>query len=174
MNIAIIGGIVAIVIGIAVVLISGQAPEEIVEEGYTELISDKVTHLPDSQGVIQNCSGTARCFLGMVTRVIDGDTIQVEGQLIRLALVSAPELDEPDGDKAKDYVGFVCPIGSSVIVDEDDMQTGGSYGRVIGVVYCNGNNLNESILEDEYGVLTRSFCGTSEFAGEAWAVRNGC
>ena len=32
------------------------------------------------------CSGNAGCFTGIVTNVIDGDTIKVDGQPIRFAL----------------------------------------------------------------------------------------
>ena len=40
------------------------------------------------------CSGNARCITGTVTQVIDGDTLKVDGQSIRFALASAPEMNE--------------------------------------------------------------------------------
>jgi endonuclease YncB( thermonuclease family) len=39
------------------------------------------------------CSGDSRCFTGMVSKVIDGDTIVVDGQSVRFALDSTPELN---------------------------------------------------------------------------------
>jgi len=120
------------------------------------------------------CSGNARCFTGQVTRVIDGDTIIVDGQSIRFALASTPELNEPFGVIAKHYVESICPRGSMVKVDEDDGQTQGSYGRIVGVVYCNGVNLNEAVLERGYGELSSGFCDESEFSGEDWARDYGC
>ena len=38
----------------------------------------------------QGCSGSAGCFTGYVTEIIDGDTIVVDGTHIRLALTSTP------------------------------------------------------------------------------------
>jgi endonuclease YncB( thermonuclease family) len=36
------------------------------------------------------CNGSAACFTGVVNRVIDGDTLEVNGERIRLVLVDAP------------------------------------------------------------------------------------
>jgi len=130
--------------------------------------------IPASSSPASGCSGNARCFTGQVIRVIDGDTIIVDGQSIRFALASTPELNEPFGIIAKNYVESICPRGSVVKVDEDDGQTQGSYGRIVGVIYCNGVNLNEAILEKGYGDLSSGFCDESEFSGEAWAQEFGC
>lgn len=121
-----------------------------------------------------SCSGSARCIVGIVTRVIDGDTVEVKGQSVRFALSSAPEMDTDKGVLAKDFVEKLCPTGSQALVDEDDKQTQGSYGRIIGIVYCNGINLNEAILESEYGWISMNFCSKSEFASEDWAKKYGC
>ena len=121
-----------------------------------------------------SCSGTAQCISGTVTRVIDGDTLEVNGQSIRFALSSAPEMDTDKGVLTKDFVEKLCPTGSQALVDEDDKQTQGSYGRILGIVYCNGVNLNEAILESGYGWISTSFCSKSEFANHDWAKKHGC
>jgi endonuclease YncB( thermonuclease family) len=36
------------------------------------------------------CKGTAACFIGNVTKVIDGDTLDVNGIRIRLSLINTP------------------------------------------------------------------------------------
>jgi len=120
------------------------------------------------------CSGTARCFSGTVTEIVDGDTIKIDGQSVRFALASAPELDELGGLEARELNKIVCPVGSVAIVDEDDGQTEGSFGRIIAVVYCTGANLNALMLQAGYAWLDVSFCGTSEFSDEDWAQKNGC
>ncbi|MDA1346632.1 MAG: thermonuclease family protein [Crenarchaeota archaeon] len=122
----------------------------------------------------QDCSGIARCITGIVTRIIDGDTIKVDSQSIRFALASAPELDEFGGDTAREFISDLCPAGSTVLVDEDDGQTGGSYGRIIGVVYCNGVNLNSELLDSSLGYLTSGFCDASEFSSDLWTQKHGC
>jgi micrococcal nuclease len=117
----------------------------------------------------QGCSGYAACFSGQVTQVVDGDTIKVDSDSIRFALVNTPEVGEYGYGQAKDFIGKICPPGSTVLVDEDDLQTQGSYGRMIAVVYCNGMNLNKAILDQGYGKIETSFCSKSEFADESWA-----
>lgn len=121
-----------------------------------------------------DCSGNARCFYGKVTRIIDGDTIKVDSQSIRLALSSAPELDELNGAEAREFIREICPVGSSALVDEDDLQTEGSYGRILAVIHCNGVNLNAELLDSGLGYLSSGFCDTSEFAASDWAAKHGC
>ena len=124
--------------------------------------------------VIQSCSGSAQCISGTVTRVVDGDTVEVNGQSIRFALSSTPEIDNDKGVLAKAFVENLCPTGSQALVDEDDKQTQGSYGRIIGIVYCNGINLNEAVLDSGHGWISKNFCSKSEFASEDWAKKYGC
>jgi len=111
----------------------------------------------------------AQYFTGKVTEIIDGDTIKVDGKSVRFALASTPELNEPMGQAAKKYVQEICPLGSTVTVDEDDGQTEGSYGRIVAKVTCNGVNLNQAIIEKGFGHLSFVFCDRSEFSGDSWS-----
>jgi micrococcal nuclease len=122
----------------------------------------------------QKCSGTARCITGTVTKIVDGDTIHVDGVSVRFALSSAPELKGFGGIDSRGFIDTICPVGSDVIVDEDDSQTEGSFGRIIGVVYCNGVNLNSELLDAGLGYLADQFCDSSEFANDSWAIKHGC
>ncbi|WP_428325412.1 thermonuclease family protein [Nitrosopumilus sp.] len=119
------------------------------------------------------CSGNALCFSGKITQIIDGDTVKVDGKSIRFALVDAPEL-KYDGGQAKQFVEQVCPVGSEVIVDQDDDQLVDKYGRMLGVIYCNDMNLNKEILDSGIGDLYSAFCDQSEFATHSWATKHGC
>ena len=122
----------------------------------------------------KNCSGNARCITGYVTEIIDGDTIKVDGQSIRFALVNTPEYGQSGYNQATDFIARICPVNSPVLVDEDDGQTQGSYGRIIAVVHCNGVNLNEQILGVGLAEILTSFCYQSEFASHSWAQKYGC
>lgn len=133
----------------------------------------KAESLP-TETTSQDCSGNAQCFSGTVTSVTDGDTIDVDGRAIRFALASAPELNESDGEAARELINSICPRGSTALVDEDDGQTQGSYGRVLAVVYCNGMNLNAELLNSGLGYLASGFCDQSEFASTSWAKKHGC
>jgi len=123
---------------------------------------------------LPECSGTAACIPGKVTRVVDGDTIEVYGKPVRFSLASAPEHNDVGGREATEFVKSICPIGSSAIVDEDDGQTQGSYGRIIALIHCNGINLNEAILENDHGYIITDFCKDSEFGNSDWAKKYGC
>ena len=119
------------------------------------------------------CSGTAGCITGTVTSVIDGDTIKVDGQSIRFALVDAPKI-KYDGGQSLNFVEQVCPVGSTVVVDQDDDQLEDKYGRMLGVVYCNDLNLNKELLDSGLGDLYSAFCDQSEFSTHSWAIKHGC
>jgi len=141
-------------------------------EGVLVMTLQEIEELTNSS---QECSGTARCITGIVTRIIDGDTIKVDGQSIRFALASAPELGSyGSGVKETEFIQKICPVGSKVLVDEDDGQTKGSYGRIIGVVYCNGMNLNSELLDADLGYMDFRFCNISEFGDSDWARKHGC
>ncbi len=146
----------------------------------TEIISEKLqidskTITPPSvESSTSKCIGNADCFSGKVTKITDGDTLKVDERSIRFALASAPEINTLEGKVAKDFVASICPVGSSVLVDEDDGQPEGSYGRLLAVVYCNDVNLNEKILESGNAKISTLFCSESEFSDEPWAKKFGC
>lgn len=146
----------------------------LIENGIIIVESQNESNEIESSSMTKNCSGQARCFTGKVTTIIDGDTIKVDGKSIRFALASAPELYEFGGIKAKELIQSICPVGSTALVDEDDGQTQGSYGRILGVVYCNTVNLNAKLLDENLGYLASKFCPTSEFAFTSWAQKHGC
>src|SRR5438552_14436646 len=110
------------------------------------------------------------CVKRNVTRVIDGDTLDVEGGLrIRLVLVDAPELNASGGPESRDYLTFICS-GSMALVDEDDFQIGHDpYGRVLAVVYCGGTNANAAMISSGHATTYFAFCSVSEFGTTAWS-----
>src|SRR3989442_2922129 len=64
------------------------------------------------------------CIERNVTRIIDGDTLDVEGSLrIRLVLVNAPELHATGGPGSSDYLTTICSRTRS-LVDEGHFQIG--------------------------------------------------
>ena len=152
----------------------------LIKQKIQDIVGPEVNIVFSPSGAIvptTDCHGNARCFSGTVTKIIDGDTIKVmdeSEESIRFALASAPEINTPDGIQARDYIAKICPVGSIVVIDEDDLQTQGSYGRVIAQIHCNGVNLNESILEADLGEISSEFCSKSEFALESWAIKFGC
>lgn len=121
------------------------------------------------------CTGSEDCITGIVTKVIDGDTLDVGDIRIRLTLVNSPEIDEEGYDEAKAFTSTLCPVGSHVLVDEDDGQPEGSFGRMIAKVTCGENKiLNAELLDNGHANLLTEFCAESEFATEDWVHEFGC
>jgi micrococcal nuclease len=150
-----------------------EPPRDAEIEGFT-LPEPKPVQSTYTDNIETDCSGNARCFSGTVTSVIDGDTIRVNDHSIRFAMASAPELDESGGITARVVIDTLCPVGSEALVDEDDGQTQGSYGRILAEVHCNGVSLNEELLDSGVGYLLDDFCDDSEFADTYWAQKHGC
>jgi micrococcal nuclease len=99
---------------------------------------------------------------------------------VRLALVNTPERGQNGYAEAIDFVQSICGVGTTALVDEDDGQKEGSFDRLIGLVYCGNDNinnkksLNELLLERGYAVVYQDFCGISEFSSNSWAQLYGC
>jgi len=158
--------IIVAIIGGVVMFIESITP-------VTVITSDRNEPIVESVSLVE-CSGTARCISGKVTNITDGDTINIDEKPVRFALASAPEKYESDGQKATKFIEEICPLGSVATVDEDDGQTQGSYGRILGVVYCNGYNLNSELLDSGLGYILEEFCDTSEFGKSDWIQKHGC
>jgi len=126
------------------------------------------------------CKNEPVCYSARVTKIIDGDTIDVkhlstgEPIRIRLSLTNTQERGEELYEAGKDFTANLCPENSRIIFDQDDGQTRGSYGRVIGLVFCGGSLLNEELLETYLAVIDSRFCNESEYEQEDWAKKYGC
>ena len=83
--------------------------------------------------------------LGKVTRVIDGDTIEVDGkkQHIRIAETDAPEYVQKGGDKAKEALETRL-LGKTVSLRNTKPD---QYGRIVASVYHDNDNVGESMIK---------------------------
>jgi len=106
---------------------------------------------------------------GNVTHVADGDTLDINGIRIRLSLVNTPERGQDGFKQAKDFVVSLC-LGKKGELDTDNGQRRGDrYGREIGVVYCDGVNVNEKLMDNRLAKILTQYCDVSEFSTEKWA-----
>ena len=109
-------------------------------------------------------------LVGNVTHVVDGDTLDINGIRIRLSLVDTPERGQPGFKEAKEFVTSLC-LGKNGELDVDDGQRRGDrYGREIGIVYCNGVNINEKLVNGRLARIYTDYCDISEFSNERWAA----
>ena len=105
-----------------------------------------------------------------VTRVVDGDTVHLDGASHRLVLVNTPERGQPGFDEAADFVKERCG-GRTVAYDLNDPQPADRYGRHLSLVYCDGPlmpSINELLIEAGHSGQYTRFCSESEFAEQAW------
>ena len=80
---------------------------------------------------------------GIVSRVVDGDTINVAGQSVRLQGIDAPESDQPHGGTAT--AAFQARVLNRKVTL--DVQGTDRYGRQIAVVYLDEQNLNQWLVQ---------------------------
>jgi micrococcal nuclease len=120
------------------------------------------------------CQGTALCITGKVTQIVDGDTIYLKYYKIRLSLTDTPEKGEKGFKEATSFTKKLCPIGSTITVDQDDKQKKDVYGRVLGKVFCSGKVLNSELLYNGHANISVQYCAKSEFSKETWAQKYGC
>lgn len=120
------------------------------------------------------CKGSAGCFTEVVTRIVDGDTIHTYDMKIRLSLTNAPELYQAGYNEATEFTKMLCPVGSKILVDQDDLQKKDQYGRILAKVYCGDKALNSELLYNGLATISVLYCATSEFSDEPWAIRYGC
>jgi len=153
-------------------------------EGNSNNDPDTLSRLLDSvySGSEVECLGSARCIQGVVTRIVDGNTLYVEESnssttyKVDLSLIEAPSRSEEGFAESTAFTRDLC-LGSTVLVDEDDMlstSSSSSDSDIVGVVYCSSTNLNSELLDNGYAELETEQCATSQFANEPWVKDHGC
>ncbi len=80
---------------------------------------------------------------GKVTKVRDGDTIEVGPIPIRLNGVSAPELKEPLGQESKQFMTDLVK-GKRVRCELNGEKT---YDRFVGTCYLDGEDIGASVIK---------------------------
>jgi endonuclease YncB( thermonuclease family) len=120
------------------------------------------------------CFGNTLCIKGNIKSIVDGDTIYVGTYKVRLSLANTPEKGQGGYSEAKAFTKRLCPVGSTVTIDQDDRQPFDRFKRVVGKVYCSDKVLNYELLSNGHATISKKYCKTSEFSSEGWAVKYGC
>jgi len=109
----------------------------------------------------------------LVTNIIDGNTFDVYTEdTIRLADINTPELDEPGGQEAKDFLSDLIYM-KPVYLDIDDYYQFDTTGtRIVCVVYTYYNsthllNVNKVLLNEGYAVIDNN---DNEFDPNSWSL----
>jgi Micrococcal nuclease (thermonuclease) homologs len=53
---------------------------------------------------------------------------------------------------------------------DNGQRRGDRYGREVGVVYCDGVNINAKVMENKMAKILTEFCDISEFSKEKWTA----
>jgi len=89
------------------------------------------------------------CKANKVTEVIDGDTFKIEsGMAVRLLGINAPEMLDPGGDIAKEFLTLL--ILNEKVRLEKDMTDKDDYGRLLRYVYLDGEFINGELVRMGY------------------------
>lgn len=120
----------------------------------------------------------ALAFDGKVTRIIDGDTVEVltaekTPVRVRLADIDAPEKGQPFGEKSRQYLAALI-FGKAVSVEEKGRDR---YGRMLGLISLGSHEaVNRKMVAAGYAWAYR-YRGKATDAGmltvEATARRQG-
>jgi micrococcal nuclease len=106
-------------------------------------------------------------YVKKVTKVVDGDTIDVDIDLgfdisfssrVRLAGIDTPESRTRDkvekalGLESKEYLAKHLKDAKSVVIKTEKINSTEKFGRVLGWVYVNGDtvSLNDMMINDGY------------------------
>ncbi len=141
-------------------------------EQFDTVIENSVSD--DRPSIPLNCSGSAICVSEKVTRIVDGDTLYTTNHKIRLSLTNTPETNESGFSSATAFTSKMCPVGSFILIDQDDLQHYDGYGRLLANVYCDGKSLNSALLYNGHANIMTEYCSTSEFSDRMWAKDFGC
>lgn len=95
---------------------------------------------------------------GKVVSVADGDTMTIltggDNRIkIRLLGIDAPERGQDFGSKAREFLNDLC-YGKTVTVEKNGED---QYGRLLGVVYIDGENVNEKMVRNGLAWYYRYF-----------------
>ena len=91
-------------------------------------------------------SGNAKYFTGKVTGIIDGDTIVVENESVRLIGINSPERGEDFYEEAKKF------LEDLILGEEVELEINGKdkYYRLLAYVYFGNENVNIELVEKCY------------------------
>lgn len=97
--------------------------------------------------IMFSTSANAEDIYGVVTKVIDGDTIYLDNvNKIRLKWIDAPESKQLNGHESQQYLQNIV-LGKKVKVEYNKKDL---YGRFIGIVIYDNVNINEKLVIDGY------------------------
>ncbi len=81
-------------------------------------------------------------------------------------MVDTPERGQEGYQEAKNFVKDLCLDKDGKVNIDDGQRRGDRYGREVGVVYCDGININKELMENNLARIYTEYCDISEFKNE--------
>lgn len=89
-----------------------------------------------------------------VTSVIDGDTVIINGERVRLIGIDAPESGQlPWGPRATEHLKDILSGNQWKVKVETDVQKRDRYGRILAYLWIDGRLINLEMVRDGYAVV---------------------
>jgi micrococcal nuclease len=108
-----------------------------------------------------NTSANAEMITGIIDSVISGDTITIlsKGKTVQIRLfgIETPEKNQAFGQSARNFTGGKASKGEIHV----QPMTQDHDGRTVAMVFINGINLNEQIISQGFGWVSRQSCKES-------------
>lgn len=86
-------------------------------------------------------------------RIIDGDTFEYDGKIIRLICIDSPEKGKEGYEEASVFLGSLL-IGRNLTF-ESDVEDKDDYGRLLRYIYSDGVFVNKKMVEFGYANVFR-------------------
>ena len=106
---------------------------------------------------------------GNVTGIIDANTLEINGVLVRTALVAKSDQSDFPNPSVMLPITYSCSIGTLAAYDIDDLMPEDGDGIALAAIWCDkmgkDNPLNDRLLDSGHGIR---YCGESEFRLAPW------
>ena len=108
--------------------------------------------------LIFTLSAQAETLEGKVVKIADGDTLTLltssnQQVKVRLAGIDTPERKQPFGNRAKQALAKLAFQKQALI----EVETKDRYGRTVGVVFVNGQNVNAELVKQGMAWVYRKY-----------------
>lgn len=107
-------------------------------------------------------------YEGVITKVADGFTIDIDDRRVRLVLLEPVGIDDPKFLEAIRFTSTMCPVGSKARFKVDEGNPVDDLGRTLGVVHCGDRNLNAELVKEGFARIDEELLSSSEFDPDEW------
>ena len=103
-------------------------------------------------------SAQAETLEGKVVKIADGDTLTLltssnQQVKVRLAGIDTPERKQPFGNRAKQALSSLAFQKQALV----EIETKDRYGRTVGIVFVNGQNVNTELVKQGMAWVYRKY-----------------